>query len=70
MRSVFIADRLMTGLEVDDAEASHPKGGVAVVVVALVVRTSMDHDVAHRLNVFDRRGQPVPVERCRQCHTW
>src|SRR5262249_12796754 len=46
-RSVFVADRLMSGVQVDDRESSHSKRGAPIDVEAFVVRTAMLDHPAH-----------------------
>src|SRR5215470_6000041 len=44
---VFIAERLMAGCEVDDAEPAHPDAHPALRVNAIVIGAAVGHDVAH-----------------------
>ena len=48
-RFVLVADRLVTMLDVNDAEAAHGQPYRTRDVVALVVRATMHHDLAHPL---------------------
>jgi hypothetical protein len=51
-RAVFIANRLMTAREVDDAQPSHPQRDTIVHEHTFIVRTPMPDDLAH--SVHDR----------------
>ena len=45
--AVFVAERLMAGGEVDNAETAHAESNRTCGVDAVVVRTAVGHDVAH-----------------------
>ena len=44
---VFVAERLMTALHVDDAEAAHPESDAVGQIRAAIVGPAMRHDVRH-----------------------
>src|SRR5512133_3692530 len=46
-RLIFIADRLMSGSQVDDAEPAHADADWTLGVNTIVVRSTMCHHVAH-----------------------
>jgi hypothetical protein len=46
-RTIFIADRLMAGCKVDDAEAAHAEADPALGEEPIIVRAAMRHHVAH-----------------------
>ena len=47
-RTVFIRNRLMTGVEIDNAQAPHADRAIAIYVIAFVIRTAMPDRIAHR----------------------
>ncbi len=70
-RSVFVVNRLMAGRQVDDAQAAHAESGAGLHVHALIVRSAMANDVAHRAN---EPGIPIPRRArrgavCEACNT-
>ena len=60
-RPVFVRERLLARLEIDDAEATMREGGLSVQAQARFVRTAMCDDVAHPQRASARIG----VERRR-----
>src|SRR5579862_986501 len=58
--AVFVADRLMAGGEVDDAQAAHAQTHAALGEDAVVVGAAMGHDVAHALQYGAVRVRLLP----------
>ncbi len=48
--AIFVGDRLMTCLEIDDAQAAHADCATAVHVITIIVGTPVADGVAHRAN--------------------
>src|SRR6266851_309010 len=61
-RSILIRDRLMTGMQINDAEASHAEAYIGANEKAVVVRTAMDNRRAHAADVLRRDGTAVKTE--------
>ena len=70
-RTVFIADGLMSGGEVNNAEAAHSQADPALRVKAIVVWTAMSHDVTHASQDagIDVRILPELKYSCNSTHT-
>jgi len=63
--SVLIADGLPAILEIDDAEASHAETDVSGNKSAVIVRTAMDHRIAHALDVLSGDRMAVETQNSR-----
>src|ERR1700692_3884498 len=57
-RAIFIADRLVAGTKIDDAEPAHADPARAVDVIAVIIRTAVANLVAHPADV-SQLGLPV-----------
>jgi hypothetical protein len=55
---VLVGDGLMSGVQVNDAEAPHADGAVAVQMVAFVVRAAVHNSAAHPLDPSEAGGRP------------
>src|SRR4051794_24945694 len=62
-RLVFIADRLMSSLQVNNAETPHSQSSRAVEVESLVIRAAMYHHAAHLAH-----GGSIGVQLFRRSH--
>jgi hypothetical protein len=51
VRLIFICDRLMAGIQVDDAQAPHPDRAAAIQMKTFIVRAAVADCAAHSLNV-------------------
>ena len=55
-RAVLVADGLMAGCEVHDAQPAHADADMSIKIEALVIRTPVSHDAAH----FPKRVRVSP----------
>src|SRR5438445_8947575 len=60
--SVFIRNGLMTGMQIDDAQASHAHSDMRRDKETLVVRPTVHEGRAHTLDVFSANGPFVEVQ--------
>src|SRR5580700_10985330 len=60
-RTIFVAERLMSVGDVDDAEAAHAEADIALRENAVIVWTAMGHHIAHP-SQDDRVGVSVLAE--------
>jgi hypothetical protein len=58
--AVFVADGLMSGREVNDAKAPYSQPDTTVRVNSLIIRTAMNHGLAHfpKMPRIDMPGPP------------
>src|SRR5205085_775399 len=68
--SVFVRDRLVAVIEIDDAEAPHANRHAVADVHTLIVRAAMRHDPAHGTNLVFLNGPSVPANyACDAAHS-
>ncbi len=60
-RPVLVGHRLVTGDEVDDAQAAHPQGGLSIDMEALVVGPAVDQGAGHPLEKVRGAGVESPA---------
>src|SRR2546426_9691432 len=57
--AIFVADRLVARLQVDDAQAAHPQTRTGPQIKALVVRTTVHQGRAHGAQLIERHRLSV-----------
>ncbi len=69
-RSIFIADGLVPGCDIDDAEPSHAQADTSSSKSAFIVRTAMSHHIAHptQAGYIDTLVSPEIKNTCNSTH--